>query len=516
MPISSDPKPTRWWPGILIGALMALGLLMIWIPDSPNRQMQVMPTILICVVGFVLLCLWFFAFSRARRKIRLWGLGIFILLIALTGSLFQMRGFTGDLAPHVTWRWSSVASMSGVGQFSDEPNRDYPQFLGPDRNATLTGIELESNWIENPPRLIWRIPVGEAWSAFAVVGRAALTQEQQGKDETVVCYDLLTGKEKWRHRARARYETAIAGIGPRATPTVSGNRVYAFGATGILTCLDLETGREIWSRDTVTETGARVKEWGMSGSPLVVGDNVIVSPGGQNEQSLMAYHRETGVVIWGGGRARAGHSSPSLVAIAGMDQVLIFNKGQVAGHDPISGALLWEYPWTSGMVQHVAQPIPLSEDRVFVSTGYGIGCELIQIAKGDGGEFTATRMWKSPRLKAKFANVVHKDGYIYGLDDGVLVCLDLSDGQRKWKRGRYGHGQLILVDDHLLIQSESGDIALVDASPVEHRERARFPALGSRTWNSPTLAAPYLLVRNDREAACYELALKKRSAISHQ
>ena len=250
-----------------------------------------------------------------------------------------------------------------------------------------------------------------------------MTQEQQGEDETIACYDLLTGKEKWRHSAPARYETAIAGIGPRATPTISGNRVYSFGATGILTCLDLETGREIWSRDTVKETDARVKEWGMSGSPLVLDDKVIVSPGGQNEQSLMAYHRETGDIIWGGGRARAGHSSPSLTAIAGMDQVLIFNRGQVAGHDPISGKLLWEYPWTGGMTQHVAQPIPLPGDSIFVSTGYGIGGELIQIAKNGRDEFTAERIWKSPRLKAKFANMVYKDGYIYGLDDGVLACL---------------------------------------------------------------------------------------------
>ena len=503
------PKPIRWWPAIAIGVLMIIVLSAIWIPDRPDRQMQVMPTILTCSIGSILLCLWFFALSRASRKIRLRGLSILILLIILTVSLFQIRGFTGDLAPKIEWRWSSVTSISVAGQSSDGPDIDYPQFLGPHRNAILEGIELESDWGQHPPKLLWRVPVGEAYSAFAVVGRSAVTQEQKVEDETVASYDLLTGKEKWRHSTHARYETAIAGIGPRATPTISGNRVYSFGATGILTCLDLETGREIWSRDTVKETDARVNEWGMSGSPLILDDKVIVSPGGQNEQSLMAYHRETGAIIWGGGRVRAGHSSPSLVSIAGMDQVIIFNNGQIAGHNPISGKLLWEYPWYGGMTQHVAQPIPLPDDRIFVSTGYGIGCELIQIAKNSQDEFTAERIWKSPRLKAKFANMVHKDGYIYGLDDGVLVCLDLADGQRKWKRGRYGHGQLILVNDLLLIQTESGDVVLVDASPIEHNERASFPALSSHTWNSPTLAAPYLLVRNDREAACYELALKK-------
>ena len=429
------PKPIRWWPAIAISVLMIIVLSAIWIPDRPDRQTQIIPTILVCSIGFILFFLWFFAFSRASRKIRLRGLSILILLIILTVSLFQIRGFTGDLAPKIEWRWSSVTSISVAGQSSDGPDIDYPQFLGPHRNAILEGIELESDWGQHPPKLLWRVPVGEAYSAFAVVGRSAVTQEQKVEDETVASYDLLTGKEKWRHSTHARYETAIAGIGPRATPTISGNRVYSFGATGILTCLDLETGREIWSRDTVKETDARVNEWGMSGSPLILDDKVIVSPGGQNEQSLMAYHRETGAIIWGGGRVRAGHSSPSLVSIAGMDQVIIFNNGQIAGHNPISGKLLWEYPWYGGMTQHVAQPIPLPDDRIFVSTGYGIGCELIQIAKNSQDEFTAERIWKSPRLKAKFANMVHKDGYIYGLDDGVLVCLDLADGQRKWKRG---------------------------------------------------------------------------------
>ena len=509
MPAPLYPKPIRWWPAIAIGVLIIIVLSAIWIPDRPDRQMQVMPTILVCSIGSILLCLWFFAFSQMSRTIRLRGLSILIFLIILTVSLFQIRGFTGDLAPKIEWRWSSVTSISMSGQSSDGPDIDYPQFLGPHRNAILNGIKLESDWIQHPPKLLWRVPVGDAYSAFAVVGSSAVTQEQKGEDETVACYDLLTGKEKWRHSARARYGTAIAGIGPRATPTISGDRVYSFGATGILTCLDLETGREIWSRDTVKETDARVKEWGISGSPLVLDDKVIVSPGGKNEQSLMAYHRETGNIIWGGGRMRAGHSSPSLVSIAEMDQILIFNRGQVAGHDPNSGKLLWEYPWNE-MTQHVAQPIPLPDDRIFVSTGYGIGSELIQISKNSQDEFTAERIWKSPRLKAKFANMVYKDGYIYGLDDGVLVCLDLADGQRKWKRGRYGHGQLILVDDLLLIQTESGDVVLVDASPIEHNERARFPALSNHTWNAPTLAAPYLLVRNDREAACYELALANR------
>jgi len=509
MSISTDPKPIRWWPAYVIATLVFVVLLIIWIPDKPSRQtQQVMPTMLISLVSFIFTCLWFFTFSRIKGKIRLKGLGVLVLVFGLFTALFQIRGFTGDLAPNVEWRWSSISSVSVKGQSSGALGIDYPQFLGPYRNATLTGIELESDWVQNPPVLLWRIPVGEAWSGFAVVGRFAVTQEQQGEDETVVCYDLLTGQEKWCHKDKARYQNPLAGIGPRATPTVSGNRVYTFGATGVLNCLDLETGEKIWSRDAVTEIGAEIQEWGMTSSPLILDDKVIVSLGGRDDQSLMAYNKDTGAVIWGGGSKPAGNSSPSFTTLAEVNQILIFNRRQVASHDPISGQLLWDYPWTGG-TQHVAQPVLIPGDQLFVSTGYGTGCELIQINKSDQGEFTATRIWKSPRLKAKFANVVLKDGYIYGLDDGVLVCLNLENGQRNWKRGRYGHGQLILVNDLLLIQTELGDVVLVDASPNEHNERARIPALNSHTWNSPAFAAPYLLVRNDKEAACYELAVKK-------
>ena len=509
MSISTDSKPIRWWPAYVIPVLIFVALLIVWIPNRPDRATQVVSTTIILLVGFILSFFWFFLFSRFNRQIRFRGFGALVLLIVLFVSLFEISGFSGNLAPNVVWRWSSRSVVSNTAPTALRMLTDYSQFLGPDRNATLRGIALESDWVQHPPKLLWRKPVGEAWSAFAVVGRAAVTQEQKGEDETVVCYDLLTGEEKWRHQDKARFQHPMAGIGPRATPTVSGNRVYAFGATGILNCLDLETGENIWSRDTVTEIGAEIQEWGMTSSPLILDDKVIVSLGGREDRSLMAYNKDTGAVVWGGGKKGAGNSSPSTATIAEVDQVLIFNRGQVASHDPITGKLLWQHPWVGGMTtQHVVQPVPLSGDRVFVSTGYGIGSELLQIARDDQGTFTVDVIWKSTRLKAKFANVVHQDGYMYGLDDGILVCLDIQNGQRKWKRGRYGHGQLILVNDFLLILAESGDLVLVEANPNAFVERTAISALNGRTWNSPAFAAPYLLVRNDKEAACYELSLK--------
>ena len=261
----------------------------------------------------------------------------------------------------------------------------------------------------------------------------------------------------------------------------------------------------------------------MSGSPLVLDDLVVVSAGGKDGKSLVAYHKDTGERVWRGGSSPAEYSSPLITTLAGVPQILIFNYGSVAAHDPNGGELLWQHPWPSG-AQCVSQPVPLPDDHLFVSSAYGIGCKLFQIAHDADNQLKATLVWETPRLKAKFTNVIHRDGYIYGLDDGVLVCLDLVDGQRKWKRGRYGHGQIILVDapppaggkrgdsdqnSLLLVSAESGDVLLVEVNPNESKELARFPALASKTWNNPALAGPYLLVRNDREAACYELPLEE-------
>lgn len=503
--MSNTTKPIRWWPLYIIVALSVAALININIPDSANRQIQVFITLIIFLINIIFACIWFFKLGRFSTKTRLRGLGVLVALIGLSNLLFQF-GFSGDLVPEMTYRWPSKSFTSGTSTEILNLKTNYPQFLGPNRNATLKGIHLNPNWDQHPPKLLWRKPVGEAWSAFAVSDRFAVTQEQQDEEETVVCYDLLTGEEKWRHKDTTRFQSPLAGIGPRATPTLSNNRVYTFGATGMLNCLDLETGQKIWSRDTIKEVNAEIIMHGMSSSPLVLDNRVIVSVGGPNNQSLMAYDKNTGENIWGGGTQKVGYSSPSLATIAQTDQILIFNKRQVASHDPTSGQLLWQHPWEPS--EDVAQPVPLSNDRLLVSSSYGVGSQLIQIAKNEQGIFFATTIWKSNRLKAKFTNVVHKDGYIYGLDDGILVCLDVETGKRKWKRGRYGHGQLILIEDLLLIQAEHGDVVLVDATPEGLNERARFPALSGRTWNNPTFAAPYLLVRNDQEAACFELTLK--------
>lgn len=515
-------KRARWWLLAVVAALTAFAVLFIWVSEASHRQERVMQTALAVFVSFTLTLIWLLFFSRLRWKIRLISFAAIVLVLFGATKLFRFKGFSGDLVPSWEWRWKKSPSETVSPTPSVDSNEigstgesslieDYPQFLGPNRNAILGDIRLARDWSKRPPRLIWRQPIGAGWSGFAVFGESAVTQEQHGEQETVVCYELKTGKVKWRHEDRTKYETVPAGVGPRATPTIVKGRVYSLGGTGILNCLDLASGRQIWSKDIVTDK--EVPNWGMSGSPLVFDDLVVVSAGRMNGGSLVAFNRHTGEDVWSAGDDPAGYSSPLLTMLAGVRQILIFNYGSVSAHQPFTGKILWRHAWPKS-TECVAQPVPLPGNRVFVSSGYGIGCKLFQIHQDEKGNpdeveglsrLRASLIWETPRLKAKFTNVVFRDGYIYGLDDGVLVCLDVGNGQPTWKRGRYGHGQVILVGGLLLVQTESGDVVLVEANPNTHHELTRFSALNGKTWNSPALAGSYLLVRNDREAACYEL-----------
>jgi outer membrane protein assembly factor BamB len=321
-----------------------------------------------------------------------------------------------------------------------------------------------------------------------------------------VCYDLLTGAPIWSYAYRAHYQSPLAGEGPRATPTVASSRVYALGAAGILNCLDLETGKLVWSKDIIRDNGAKLNEWGASCSPLLVEDLLIVSAGGHDHRSLVAYRAATGDFVWANGSDGAGYSSACLVTLASVPQIVIFNSAGVSAHDPVTGTNLWKYPWPTGH-PHVCMPIVIPDDCLLVSSGYGIGSELLRIQANAEGKLAPKRVWKSTRLKAKFTNLVYRDGYIYGLDDGVMACLDAASGEQKWKGDRYGHGQEILVGDLLLVTAESGEVILLDPNPKEPRELTRFSALNGKTWNPPALAGQYLVVRNDKEAACYRLTV---------
>lgn len=493
-------KPIRWWLLFVIIALALISFLIILLLDAGHRQDKVLWTTLVVIVTTGLGVLWLLAFSRLAWRLKLITLAAVIVVGSVTGVAFRFKGFSGDLIPMFEWRWRGEPTTfrQDIGEISTPT--DYPQFLGQRRNGVVTGIQLNRDWDTYPPKLVWRQPIGAGWSGFAVVGDSAITQEQEGDWEKVVCYDLYTGEVKWSHRDQARYNSPPAGLGPRATPTISENRVYTVGGTGILNCLDFETGDRLWTADTFTQNEAEPPPWGISISPLVFDELVIVSAGG-----AVAYHKETGEIVWTGHRTQSGYSSPLVTTLLGTEQIVLFNQGLITAHEPRTGELLWKQPWVESYAECVAQPVPISDDTLLASTGYGAGAKLYQLSRNPMGEFDVSILWETINLKAKFTNIIYYEGYLYGLDDGIFACINPNDGTRQWKRGRYGHGQTLLISDILLVTTESGDVVLVEPNPERHIEHARFTALTGKTWNTPALAGDYLLLRNSSEAVCYQL-----------
>jgi outer membrane protein assembly factor BamB len=344
----------------------------------------------------------------------------------------------------------------------------------------------------------------------------ALTMEQRGDSELVTCYEVATGQLVWSHAERTRHSTTLGGIGPRSTPTIDSGKVFTLGATGTLLCLDGATGEVLWRDNLLHRYGVDAEEdaqsvaWGRSASPLIVDELLVVPAGGPAAGppvSLVAFEKDTGELLWEGGRRQVSFSSPTLATLAGVRQIISVNQDYVSGHDLRNGELLWETAWPgkSNADANVSQPVAISADHLFLSKGYGVGAALFQVTR-DNSAFRLREIWRNNRvLKTKFTNVVVQDGYAYGLSDGILECVRLQDGRRQWKRGRYGHGQLLGVGDLLLVQTEAGQVAMVEASPARFHEIASLPALSGKTWNNPCLYKSYLLVRSAEEACCFEL-----------
>jgi outer membrane protein assembly factor BamB len=465
----------------------------------------------------IILLVWFAFFSGFNKKTRRRGLAAFFIITILAGFFlrFAVRvdgTVSGVGMPRLAWKWSprvgdGIAKLDitslATADLSHITPTDFPEFLGPDRRNELHDIPLATDWTKQPPRQLWRQPIGLGWGSFAVVGNYAVTQEQRGQSELTVCYDVLTGKPLWEHgHDDIRFVEWQGGDGPRSTPTIDGGRAYVMGATGLLDCLDGKTGSVIWSHDVLNETEKSNVMFGKSCSPLVTSDLVIVT-GGQGGPSLLAYHKSDGSLAWTAGDRTAAYASPVLATLAGVQQIITINGQSVASFALADGKQLWLRDWP-GQLPKVAQPVPLDPTRVLLTSGYGIGAVVLRIeAAGDVQH--ATEIWSNRYLKTKFSNVVVKDHYVYGLDDAILTCLDLDTGKRQWRGENYGFGQLLLVDDKILIQAETGEVVLMQVDPTKPVELTRFQAIEGKTWNNPALSGHRLLVRNDHEAACYEL-----------
>ncbi len=485
-------------------------------------------------LGLIGLIFWMGVRSGFSGRVRLVGSLMPLISLIAFFSIFAFKR-DGDLIPYgVRLRWAKTViddaadvkpdkSIEIETDTASDERPSFDQFLGSNRDGIVRDVHLERDWTKHPPRELWRQPIGGGYSSFSIVKEYIFTQELRGEQECVSCYELLTGKTVWRRKTEDFFQSNWTGGGPRATPTIDGDRLYAVGGEGGLYCLEAATGEVVWSTQILKPYEAENTKFGKSCSPLILDKKVIVTGGGTNGPSLIAYEKETGDMVWKSswgdkpddqGTIYNSYASPVLVSLHGVPQILNMEDKGVASYEPETGEQLWTFDWPWEDVEpKVAQPVVVADNRIFVSAAYASGCAVFEVRRADDGMMATELVWDSRRLKTKFSNVVVHEGFVYGLHDRVLSCLDLRDGKKQWAGGRYGHGQILMVDDLILVVGEMGEVALVEATPSEHRELGRFQALNDRTWNSPAISIPgdndavaHLLLRNDQEAMCYGLA----------
>jgi len=386
---------------------------------------------------------------------------------------------------------------------------DWPQWRGPNRD----GISLEKNlltaWPTKGPAILWEQPTGEGFSAPSVAGNRVflIVQDPQSpKDEAVVCWDADSGNEIWRFRYPARFDEDF-GNGPRASPTVDGAVVYTVGGTGIMHCLKVEPdtakGEVVWKHDLLTKFGAANLRWGVSFSPLVVGDLVYTMPGGPRGGSLAAFHKRNGKLAWQNLDDTAGYSSPVHVTLAGVEQIVFFTERGLVGVMPDDGQLLWRFDWETNYGCNVATPIVVN-DYIFISSGYGKGCAVVKIEKRDG-KLTANQVYANTRMRNHFSSSVFWKDHVYGFNDAILTCLEFRTGTMKWRHSGFEKGSLMIADNHLIILGEHGMLALAEATPDEYREVASTQISRERCWTMPVLANGRLYVRDESKLRCLDL-----------
>jgi outer membrane protein assembly factor BamB len=522
-PIRRQTLRRFWIPGVVLAlGVLAVLILGSWPSEEWDGAMRHSFMLMASMLTGLVLLLWFLLLSGFRWWYRVGGL--LLLFAGVYGFFSTVRDwrFSGDMIPSFRLRWQKTADEEleahwqahkarDVARVEDWADRrtDYLEYRGPMRDGVVSGPPLNRDWSARPPRRLWEHRIGGGYAGFVVSGNAAVTIEQRRDEEAVACYDTATGQQRWIQAYPAHFIEALGGPGPRATPTIRDGAVYSLGATGRLLCLELTSGQVKWSHN-ILEDNDNVA-WGMSGSPLVFDNAVVVSPGTQRSsaegRALVAYDRLTGRELWRSGNTRAGYSSPMLATLAGQRQIVLFDGEELGGYDAQSGTKLWRFPWVTQQGINVAQPLVLEGDRLFVSSGYGVGCALLQIGESSG-RWSARQIWHTKNLRCKFTSPILYQGFIYGLDDGILVCLDPETGGRKWKGGRYGHGQMLRCEDLIVILSETGKLVLVEATPEDHRELGVISALHGKTWNYPALADGKAYVRNDGEMACFDLTAR--------
>ena len=508
------------WKDRLVGiALMGVVLVVVGYAVHPTMRAGMLLYVLPLASTALVVTLWCTAMSPWSR--RRWLAATAFFTACAAWLLVRSHGMDGSMNSDFGWRWGPTSEEKFLARADTEPQSavtplgrgemsvstqpgDWPEFRGPARDSVLSGVQLATDWKRQPPLELWRRPLGPGWSSFAVVGELAFTQEQRGTTEVVSCYRSDTGEPCWVNAAETRFMESVSGPGPRATPTFSGGRLFTTGANGTVQCLEAGSGQRVWSRELMQDTDAALPVWGFSSSPLIVGNVVIVFAGDPAGKSVVGYDRATGEVVWTAGTGRMSYSSPHLVQTPQGDFVAMVTEIGMEVFEPANGAVVWRYDWkVPGM--RIIQPHWVGDEQLVIGEDYS-GCRLLRVDKSTS-PWTAVEQWATRDLKPYFNDFVTHAGFCYGFDGKLFTCVDLATGKRRWKGGRFGFGQVLLLADMpaLLVLAESGEVVLLEANPQELVELGRFQAITGKTWNHPVVAHGRLFVRNSEEAACFAL-----------
>tara|TARA_B100001250_G_scaffold414073_1_gene450549 strand:+ start:5277 stop:6548 length:1272 start_codon:yes stop_codon:yes gene_type:complete len=385
----------------------------------------------------------------------------------------------------------------------------WTSYRGPNSEGIYKEQPISTNWPKEGPSVVWRKLIGDGHSSFSIAKGLAFTIEQQDENEVIAAFSVKTGEIKWKYEYPAKFEEYFGGIGPRSTPTWNNDRLFVLGAKGHLNCLDANSGKVLWQKNIVEENESEVPYWGVSTSPFIYKESVILSPGGQDDNAIIALDVKSGKVIWKKHNGNQVYSTPTLFNILDKEQLIVALEGEILSINPNNGELHWSHKWKILVNNHnISQPAQLNNDTLLISAGYGTGAEAFQIIR-DGTKIKTKTLWTSKLLKTKFSSAVYWDGFIYGLNENRLVCLNAKDGTLKWRGKKYGYGKIVAASGHLIILGDSGDLALVEMNPNAFSEKIEFKALeGGRTWNYPALANGLLFIRNSHEMACFDLRIK--------
>ena len=539
------------WVVVIVVALLLAGLHLFdsALAEAVNLDPGVkhLSTFALPMVAVFLISVWYL--FRHRKSP---GLGMLIALIGAVSPfafllLYQpVFGGNANIVGFEPRYWgrereivSEVAEVS-TSPLAETSKYDFPQFLGPNRSGKVNSVSLDA-WDETQPELLWKQPVGEAWSGFVAVNGFAITQEQRGELECVICYEIETGKVVWNYSVERRHEDyrGFGRVGPRATPTIHDGKVYAVSGTGVLDCLNGEDGSLVWSYDVPAKVGIDqsaytnsrgfnfIQEnstliWGRASSPLIVDDQLIIPGGGMfdaeknpiNElaATLIALDPKTGEEIWRGGKRMIAYGSPSVATVAGKKQILLTAEDHAVGHDPETGEELWAFPWPgdSSAAANCSQVTFIDENQILISKGYATGGQIIKLNKVEGGELEAVAGKADPRaLKTKLSNPVVLGEHAYAISDRFLECVELATLKRVWRKRGYGTGQLLLVGDKLLVHSEDGELSLVSARPDEFEQLGEIKTVEGTCWNTLCIYKDLVLVRSEQEAACFRVPISE-------